>query len=83
MTNTNEKRNQTDGQIKVDTPQGIIVATPTHNPDYPGIFIDTEKNGAVHPLVLVDYTDGTIKVRIWDGNNEHEDYQFVHTVIPT
>lgn len=44
--------------IYVETPAGIMHAYPSSDPDYPGIFVDLEREGKVMsaPLLLIDFS---------------------------
>ena len=44
--------------IYVETPVGIMHAYPSSDPDYPGIFVDLEREGKVMsaPLLLIDFS---------------------------
>lgn len=66
-------------RIRIETPLGTLVAYPSFNDEFPGIFIDLERNGVAMNvgLVEVDNSDwsedkGSLISRIW-GDAEYED----------
>jgi len=66
-------------EIRVETPLGTLVAYPSIDSDFPGIYIDLERNGVAMNVGLaeVDNADwsedkGSLISRIW-GDGEVED----------
>lgn len=65
--------------IRVQTPEGILYAYPSNDPEYPGIYIDLHKEGyrVDAPLALVEYSetermpfppksDGVLTCKVWN-----------------
>lgn len=83
----NDKKEITPQQeMRVPTPFGILHAYQSTDSDYPGIYIDLQRDGyrVEAPLVLIDFTktefpensadtNGTIVCRCWKNINQ-EDY---------
>lgn len=72
------------GEMRVETPLGVLVATAAKDPEHPGIYIDLRRSDAEHdiPLALVefatddaDFPDGdeNIITRVW-GNVRQKEY---------
>lgn len=72
-----------DQKLCVEIPMGTLIAYSSCDPEYPGIYIDLQREGFEEdsPLALVEYTEteadlepqGHIISRIW-GNVSKEDY---------
>lgn len=65
-------------EIRVKVPGGYIVATPSYDPDYPGIDVefqpDTEGELYTFPRVLMEYPkDGKLCAFVW-ADPASEDY---------
>jgi len=63
-------------RLCVETPKGILVATPTEDKEFPGITITlVDKNGEASPLVLVENNgvNGHLRGVIWDSTNSDND----------
>ena len=78
----------------VETPNGWIVAVPSHDKEYPGIWIMLRPNGKDREdeelvLALIEYTEtewdypeGQLITRVYgDGLNEEYTHRVVHTNI--
>jgi hypothetical protein len=68
-----------DNRIEIETPLGKLVAYKSIDPDYPGIYIDLERNGIGMSVCLVEVNNSededkdTLVSRIWSDGRE-EDY---------
>ena len=67
-------------EIRVKTKLGTILVYETGSPEYPGIWIDLERDGQTAPLAVVEYTETeadfekpAIITRVW-GDVTLEDY---------
>ena len=73
----------TDDKLRVETPFGTLIAYASVDPDYPGIYIDMQRDGMDGDMgvALVEYTEteadiensGHLITRVW-GDGQDQDY---------